>query len=328
MNRFLLPQGEAAALMPGASYSIPGLFLYSGLVYACLDQVEAKCGWRIPVRYLYGSPRVLWNGGRILFKDHGPSMEIVERELQGAADRGIEPLLTFSATCMTEEWLKDRRCNDIMAALNAVRGGVIVTDPMLRRYIEKNYPDVSIHASVIITSFAEKKDRTPDYYRELSRRSARYVLHPDDNFDLELLAQVPKENAVLLINERCGFGCPQRAEHFRSTTDDMAKVMAGDFAHLSRFLDRCPYTPDRKQAGMKERNETLSVEEVLERYRMGFRTFKLQGRMDIPYVFFFDFLRFSLEPEAAFPGVYPIFAYSILEYEKEKAKRRREKNEE
>ena len=324
MDRFLLPQGEAAALMPGASYSIPGLFLYSGLVYKCLDQVEAKFGWRIPVKYLYGSPRVLWNGGRILFKDHGPTPESVERELRGAADRGITPLLTFSATSMPEEWLKDRRCNEIIEVLDQVRGGVLVTAPRLRAYIERNYPHVSLHASVIVSALADKEARTPAFYRDLSARSAQYVLHPDDNFDLDLLAQVPKENAVLLINEQCGFGCPQRAEHFRSTTDDMAKIVAGDMGDLSRFLDRCPYTPDRKQVGMKERNETLSVAEVLERYRMGFRTFKLQGRMDITYVFFFNFLRFTLEPEAAFPGVYPIFAYSILEYEKEKAARRRD----
>ena len=324
MDRFLLPQGEAAALMPGASYSIPGLFLYAHLVYQCLDQVEAKCGWRIPVKYLYGSPQVLWNGGRVLFKDHGPNMAIVERELGEATDRGITPLLTFSATRMTEEWLKDRRCNDIMAALDAVRGGVIVVDPMLQRHIEKNYPHVAVHMSVILSTFAAKAERTPDFYRSLSERGAQYVLHPDDNFDRELLARVPKENAVLLINERCGFGCPQRAEHFRSTTEDMPKVLAGDYAHLSRFLDRCPYTPDSKQAEMKERNETLSVRETVELYEMGFRTFKLQGRMDIPYVFFFDFLRFALEPEAAFPGVYPIFAYNIMAYEREKAKRRRE----
>ena len=326
MDRFMLPQGEAAALMPEAVYSIPGLFLYSGLVYQCLDQVEAKCGWRIPVRSLYGSPQVLWNGGRVLFKDHGPTLEIVEKELRGAAERGILPLLTFSATHMTEEWLKDRRCNDIMAVLDEVKGGVIVADPMLRRHIEKNYPDVTIHMSVILASFARKEERTPAFYQALSQRGSQYVIHPDDNFDLDLLSKVPKENATLLINERCGFGCPQRAEHFRSTTDDMAKIMAGDMGNLSRFLDRCPFTPDRKQANMKERNETLSVKEVVELYKMGFRTFKLQGRMDIPYVFFFDFLRFALEPEAAFPGVYPIFAYSILEYEKEKAKRRRAEN--
>lgn len=326
MDRFLLPQGESAALMPQARYSIPGLFLYSDLVYRCLDQVEAKCGWRIPVRYLYGSPQVLWNGGRVLFRDHGPTLEIVERELQGAVDRGIMPLLTFSATSMTEEWLEDRRCNAIMEVLDRVKGGVIVVDPMLQRHIEKHYPNVTIHMSVILSTFAKKEERTAAFYAELSRRGAQYVLHPDDNFDLDLLDRVPKENATLLINERCGFGCPQRAEHFRSTTDDMPKVLAGDYEHLSRFLDRCPYTPDRKQGEMKERNESLSVAETVRLYNMGFRTFKLQGRTDIPYVFFFDFLRFALEPEAAFPGVYPIFAYSILDYEKEKARRRREKH--
>ena len=325
MDRFLLPQGRDAALMPEACYSIPGLFLYSSLVYQCLDQVEAKCGWRIPVKYLYGSPQVLWNGGRVLFRDHGPTRKIVEDELREATDRGITPLLTFSATSMTEEWLRDRRCNEIMAVLNEVGGGVLVVDPLLQQYIEKKYPRVSIHMSVILSSFAKKEERTADFYRELSQRGDQYVIHPDDNFDRELLSRVPKENAVLLINERCGFGCPQRAEHFRSTTDDMVRILAGDHAHLSRFLDRCPYTPDRKQARIKERNETLSVAETLELYGMGFRTFKLQGRMDIPYVFFFDFLRFALEPEAAFPGVYPIFAYSILDYEKEKSRRRAER---
>ena len=325
MDRFLLPQGRDAALMPEACYGIPGLFLYSSLVYQCLDQVEAKCGWRIPVKYLYGSPQVLWNGGRVLFRDHGPTRKIVENELREAADRGITPLLTFSATSMTEEWLRDRRCNEVMAVLNEVGGGVIVVDPLLQQYIEKEYPRVSIHMSVILSCFAKKEERTADFYRALSQRGDQYVIHPDDNFDRELLSRVPKENAVLLINERCGFGCPQRAEHFRSTTDDMVKILAGDHDHLSRFLDRCPYTPDRKQARTKERNETLSVAETLELYGMGFRTFKLQGRTDIPYVFFFDFLRFALEPEAAFPGVYPIFAYSILDYEKEKSRRRAER---
>ena len=54
MNEWILPQGEAAALMPGASYSLPGLFLYSKLIYQCLDQVQDKFGYAIPVRYLYG----------------------------------------------------------------------------------------------------------------------------------------------------------------------------------------------------------------------------------------------------------------------------------
>ena len=55
---------------------------------------------------------------------------------------------------------------------------------------------------------------------------------------------------------------------------------------------------------------------------LGFQLFKLQGRLDIPYVFFFDFLRYTLENEVAFPAMYPIFSFSIRQYLKEKERRR------
>lgn len=320
MDRFILPQGDAAALMPGVSYSIPGLFLYSSLVYRCLDQVEAKFGYRIPVKYLYGSPQVRWNCGRLLFKDHGETMDDVAAELSGAAARGITPLLTFSATSVSHEDLLDPKGNDSLRLLDQVHGGAIVSDVRLQRYIQDHYPNVETHASVILTSFAEKRDAA--YYGDLSRRFHRYVLHPDDNFDLALLAQVPKANAEIILNERCGYRCPQRREHYLSITEDQAKILDKS-GSLSNFLDRCPYTPDWKQGTMKERGISLTIEETAALSKMGFNLFKLQGRLDIPYVFFFDFLRYALEPEAAFPSMFPIFSYSIMEYEKEKRSRTR-----
>lgn len=88
MNEWILPQGEAAALMPGASYSLPGLFLYSKLIYQCLDQVQDKFGYAIPVRYLYGSPKVLWNCGRLIITDNHYTREEIYQELAGAKARG------------------------------------------------------------------------------------------------------------------------------------------------------------------------------------------------------------------------------------------------
>ena len=98
----ILPQGEAAALMPGASYSVPGLFLYADLVYAALDQVKAKFDYDIPVKYIYGSPQVRWNCGRPVLVDHGYTDADLEAELQKAVDRGITPLLPFSAPELTQ----------------------------------------------------------------------------------------------------------------------------------------------------------------------------------------------------------------------------------
>ena len=59
---------------------------------------------------------------------------------------------------------------------------------------------------------------------------------------------------------------------------------------LTNFLDRCPFVPDHKQHGTKARNISLTTQEAVRLRQMGFTLFKLQGRLDIPYVFFFDFL--------------------------------------
>ena len=78
--------------MPGAAYSVPGLFLYSDLIYQCLDQVKEKFGYAIPVRYLYGAPKVRWNCGRLIITDPIIPGRRYFRNWQGRVARGIVPL--------------------------------------------------------------------------------------------------------------------------------------------------------------------------------------------------------------------------------------------
>lgn len=320
MEPYLLPQGDQAALAPGAAYSVPGLFLYSDLIYACLDQVEAKFGYRIPVQYLYGSPRVLWNGGRLVITDNHYTSQQLYDELAGAAAHGITPLLTFSMTHLTQEDLADPAGNELLEMASQVKGGVIVAHPLLRDYIRQHYPQVEVHASVILTSFEQNRDGA--YYEGLAKAYDRYVVHPDDNFRPDLLAQLPKAQGEIILNERCVLHCPQRKEHYLSTTDDQRVLLEGE-GELSHFLDRCPFVPDFKQCRTKERNISLTDRDVVRLHELGFPLFKLQGRLDIPYVFFFDFLRYTLENQVAFPAMYPIFAFAIRNHLKEKERRRR-----
>lgn len=317
----ILPQGPQAALMPGAAYSVPGLFLYSSLVYQCLDQVEAKFGYRIPVRYLYGSPQARWNCGRPVIVDHGYTMEDIQAELQGALDRGITPLLTFSMPRMTERDLEDPLGNAILDLLNRLGGGVIVSSPLLRDHIRENYPNIELHASVIMTSFEENRDEA--YYKTLSQNYSRYVVHPDDNYDLDLLARLPKDRAEIMLNERCVRHCAQRGEHYLTNTQDQAVALEGT-GQYTGFLRRCPFVPDYKQQTTPARNISLTGAEAKALSDLGFGLFKLQGRLDIPYAFFFDFLRYTLENEVAFPAMYPPFCFAIRAWEREKAKRRKE----
>ena len=198
MTNEFLPQGEAAALLPQVSFTIPGLFLFSQLVYQCLEQVAAKFSHHIPVRFLYGSPQVRWNCGRLVLINHHESLEEMERELKGAVQHGITPLLTFTSPLLQEEDLKDPVCNGLLEILEEIRGGVVLASPLLRDYIRAHYPHVTIHASIILTTYAQ--ERNAAYYRQLSQDYDYYVLHSDDKFHPELLRQLPKHNAEIILN--------------------------------------------------------------------------------------------------------------------------------
>ena len=316
----ILPQGEAAALMPGASYSVPGLFLYADLIYAALDQVKAKFGYDIPVKYIYGSPQVRWNCGRPVLIDHGYTDADLEAELRKAVDRGITPLLPFSSPVITQEELDDPRGNYLLSLLDQLGGGVILASPLLEAHVREHYPNVQVHASVIMTCYGA--DRTPDYYRNLSKSYDRYVVHPDDNFDLGLLGQLPRQGAEIMVNERCVRNCPQRGDHYLANAQDQITMIEGG-REFTGFLDRCPNVPDFKQQTTKERNASLTARECQAIRAMGYDLFKLQGRLDIPYAFFFDFFRYTLENEVAFPAMYPPFCFAIRNHLKKKERRTR-----
>lgn len=319
MHHPFLPQGSDAALNPGAAFSVPGLFAYSELVYDCIRMAEEKFGYRIPVPYIYGSPRVRWNCGRIILRDHKRTMEDYRRELELAVSNGIKPLLTFSSPTLTAQDLEDPVCRELLDNLGQTGGGVIVSSPLLAELVRKDYPQLELHASVILNCF--EKERSVEYYRDLSSRFDHYVLHTDDNFEPDLLDRVPKENAEILLNERCRYQCHQRREHYLSIAEGQRTIAEGGRL-VENFLDRCPFVPEGKQAHTKDRNIALTTEEMTALYRSGFKLFKLQGRLDSPYFFFFDFLRYALEPQVAFPTLYPVFTYRIADYlrRKEQAK--------
>lgn len=305
-----LPQGISAAVFPNAVYNIPGLFQFSPLIYRYLDHAERKFGYHIPIKYLYGAPPVKWNGGRLL-RQEVPALSAIEGELRDTASNGIIPLVTFSNALVSESDLGDPLCNRILRSLEDVSGGAIVSSDMLLRYIRESYPGIRIHASVIIC--AAEPDRTATYYQELSSQYDQYVVHPDDLYNIGLLLKIPSRNADLLINERCFRGCPIRREHYTSISRE--QINRTDSTVIDEnFLDHCAAIPEHKQLDCKRRNISLSIAETQQLLDLGFGTIKLQGRTDALPVFFFDLMRYTLEPEAAFPAMFPAFFYEIQDY--------------
>ena len=158
-------------------------------------------------------------------------------------------------------------------------GGVIVSTPPLRDYIRAKYPNIEVHASVIMTAFPEQRDES--YYASLAREYDRFVVHRMTISAWISWRRFRKDRAEIILNERCVYQCHQRKEHYLSIVEDQAALIQGE-GELTHFLDRCPNVPDFKQHASKARNISLTAEEVVRLRGMGFSLFKLQGRLDIP----------------------------------------------
>ena len=310
-NDDTLPQGISAAAFPNTVYNVPGLFQFAPLIFRYLNKVEKKFGFRIPIKYLYGAPPIRWNGGRLLLRHEVLSLPVIEGEIRGIVSTGIIPLITFSNALMSEYDLEDPLCNRILGILEDVSGGVIVSSNILFCYIRERYPGIRVHASVIMC--AAEQDRTTSYYQELSSLYDHYIVHPDDLFNINLLREIPNKNAELLINERCFRDCSIRREHYMSISREQISRVDGS-AIDENFLDNCTAVPEHKQLDSKCRNISLSIAETQQLLGLGFGTIKLQGRTDDLTVFFFDLMRYTLEPEAAFPAMFAAFFYEIQDY--------------
>lgn len=306
-----LPQGISAATFPDAVYNVPGLFQFSSLIYRYLDYAEKKFGFRIPIRYLYGAPPVKWNGGRLLLRQKVPAWSAIEDEIHNIASKGIIPLVTFSNALLSKSDLANSLCNVILRSVEEVSGGAIVSSDIMFRYIKEHYPGIRLHASVIMC--AAERNRTVTYYQELSSQYDHYVVHPDDLFDISLLQEIPCQNAELLINERCFRDCSIRSEHYMSISREQISRITHP-AVDEKFLNHCAAVPEHKQLDAKCRNISLSIVETRQLLDLGFKTLKLQGRTDDLPVFFFDLMRYTLEPEVAFPAMFPAFFYEIKDY--------------
>ena len=312
MDDFILPQKHEAFLFDDVQYSIPGLFLFSKLIFNLDEIIYNKFSKSLPIKYLYGAPVCAWNGGRLLFNVTKQSFEkqSIFEELHLCIAHGFSPLITFSNMKVEEKDLSDELCNFILKTVNKIGGEIIVASEILKKYIHEKYPNIKLHASVLLTAYNR---RDIEFYKKLSEEYSCYVVHPDDNFNFDLLDNIPKNNAEILVNERCGFNCKIRKNHYESIAKDQIDFVKGNYKNQN-FLNSCKFMPEIKQSDTKLRNIALSIREVDVLVNKGFKLLKIQGRVDNYYSFFFDLLRYTLEPEIAFPTIFPIFAHVINNY--------------
>ncbi len=266
---------------PGARWDVSGAFIYDAMLWKLHDYFANAFHLHL-LDSVHGAPACHWNGGRVL--NNVKSSEESSRILAAYAQRRIPVHLTFSNYNIDARRLGDAFGNELLALLNkhnpTGRNGVILSEELMADHVRTRYPRLQRIASIVKVT-QENGRGDPGYYRRLAAVYDRVMIHPDDNFNLELLAQLEERDKYeILVNEACVRNCQRRRLHYQRLSDrgsDMLDFELGKkVAEVVRQND-C-HNLDDLLFSTSRRTLVLSTSELRRIHALGFRNFKIQGR--------------------------------------------------
>jgi len=273
MNRAISREGGK---MKKAYYHLPGLFefydFYSVFLPLFKEHREFFYDW-CEIGSIYGSPAdSIWSGGRV-----GGGDVSVDEVLTLMGRYGLSARLTFSNSLLTNEHLKDAKCNETCRRFNdkskGRKHGVIVHSDLLLKHIREKYPDLYLVASTtkVQTDFQE-------LLAELEREEFTYVV-PDFRLNksfekLEKLSQPQKDKLEFLCNECCYFGCSERRECY----ENVSRQNLGE--NIPEHKCKSPGGSEGYRFSKAMQNPGfIGVEDIVQTYLpLGFSNFKIEGR--------------------------------------------------
>lgn len=264
--------------------SVNNTSMLTALIMIKKEQPELFRDPTIEFASVFGSPQLPWNGGRMMLGPYNAKQTkalITHYNKMGVAYR-----FTFTNPVITEEYLDDYDCNDLLDFADNGLNEAIVNSPVLEEYIRKTHPNMKLTSSTCkcIRDMDELK-------KELSKPYSLVVLDFNFNNDfekLEMLTPEERKKCELLSNPACLPGCKRRLEHY--------KYIGEQQLHYREFIERYNrMSPEEKKKneikewdcndravflfGEKEYPLQIKPNDVYGRYaEMGFENFKLEGR--------------------------------------------------
>lgn len=300
--------------IPEARWNVPGLFVFDELYYKLWDIDKNYMSGKPPVDSISGSRNVLWNSGRVARSNSnkGGTKAAYQRRLEIYKQFGVNAFYTFSNNLLTEKDMQDRECNEMLEAMVDAGhdgDGVILSSDILSDYLRKNYPTLKQKVSVVKSDVERPQGRDAAWYNELADKYDIVVFQPDDNFNLKLLSDIKdKKRFELLVNEGCVRDCPMRKTHYE-TIAEIAKNGYRDYGPLKRYTERggvCGmfnFTQPNPEDRPKKTSCRMKKSEVKEAYDLGYRYFKLQGRLD-PVTLAYDIAYYLYEDGHTSKAIY------------------------
>ncbi|MBQ5316720.1 MAG: hypothetical protein J6I96_04120 [Oscillospiraceae bacterium] len=237
----------------------------------------------VEIASFFGSPNLIWNGGRMMLTQYQPAR--YKELIRAYNEQGIPYRFTFTNPLITEEYLDDYDCNDMLDFADNGMNEVIVYSPVLEEYIRKTHPNMKVTSSTCkcIRDINEVK-------AELAKPYSLVVLDFNFNNDfvkLEQLTPEERKRCEILSNPVCRPGCTRRAEHY--------EYIGNIQLHYKEIMEKLRRMPpeEREKHSIKEwecKDRELDIfskkyplrvtpELIREKYvPMGFENFKIEGR--------------------------------------------------
>jgi len=327
---------------PEAIWTVPTLFKNEQVFIGLVSNLSETFGIRLPISSVYGNYPVMWNGGKSNMRQYitiGDTRDSFEMNFDLYRMNQMNVDISFNNPLIEKEHLEDEACNYLLEVLTGQdnpNNGVIVATDVLSDHIRKKYPDLKQIVDVVKVELdnptAEGKKRTAEYYTELTKRFEKVVIHPDDNFDRDLLEKLSNDSDKyeIIVNESCTTGCEARDLHYIDVgryflNNWKGGFHFGDFESVEskyntpygicpaqRYFPRGPMMQNNQIKKTEIRQNQLTQDELKEIYDIGFRQFKLTGRDATSAAMVYDISRYILENDQIFPLLFKKFLESPI----------------
>ena len=218
-------------------------------------------------------PGAKWNGGGYLFGYENTSIKEMKQIKRFYNKRGIVITFTFTNQLITEEYIHDEYCNQMLKIFHNGMNEVLVVSPILEKYIRENYPKYKINRSIINT---EKIPFLLDNYHLT-------VLSKFKNRDFDFLKSLSDEErrrTELLCDELCVNNCPYKYEHYKEYA--YIQLHAKDPENAHKNFGKCRFSEEDFKYYRKRNNDSkyiITYDDIINTYMpLGFEYFKLSGR--------------------------------------------------
>ena len=271
-----------------AVFHLPGYFkfpsIYSFLLQNYRESPEIFKE-NVEIGSIHDSPACIWNGGRLMYlPETKQGLEYCKDILN---EFNIPMRFTFTNSLIEEKHTYDTYGNLILDIFNTGKNEILCNSPILEKYIRDIYGDGYKYISSTTKRLTEKHEQIAEidkYYLT--------VIDYDFNKNFDFLKQMPNpDKCELLCNSACHSHCQFRKEHYENIS--MCQLNY-DYDNL----ETCIYGKSNEMFFTDLNNNCISIEDIENIYLpMGFKHFKLEGRIMSPLDFIETILYYLIKEE-------------------------------